>query len=294
MELSSKNHAVQAIEVHYQLHSTPLKYLIRSHYHTSPHQDEGKRGEGEGGCDEVVIRDALLQLKDLPLSHSSYPVLWKWAVNIFKETSNSDKASEHMDVVARASEHMDVMARASEHMDVVARASEHMDVVARASEHMDVVARASEHMDVVARASEHMDVVARASEHIDVVARASEHMDVVSDVAQANENMVSNVAQDMDVASEVARTSEHMENSVRKSCDNVCSGSSVAKVSHDSTSSLSKYMQLCFYGVSVCAVRCPAYYKPLYRMASTLQALGLPQVSHLDITHTQIDILVYF
>lgn len=34
----------------------------------------------------------------------------------------------------------------------------------------------------------------------------------------------------------------------------------------------------CLYGVSVCAVRCPAYFKPLYRLAKTLMFLGLPKV----------------
>ena len=38
-------------------------------------------------------------------------------------------------------------------------------------------------------------------------------------------------------------------------------------------------LKLCFYGVSVCAVKFLAFFKPLYRMASTLLELGLPQVS---------------
>ena len=37
-------------------------------------------------------------------------------------------------------------------------------------------------------------------------------------------------------------------------------------------------LQLCLYGVAVCAVRFPAFFKPVYRMAATLLALGLPQV----------------
>lgn len=34
------------------------------------------------------------------------------------------------------------------------------------------------------------------------------------------------------------------------------------------------------YGVAMCAVRFPAYFKPLYRLASTLHAMGYPHVSH--------------
>lgn len=35
----------------------------------------------------------------------------------------------------------------------------------------------------------------------------------------------------------------------------------------------------CLYGVSLCALKFPAYYKPLYRLASTLYEMGLPKVS---------------
>ena len=37
--------------------------------------------------------------------------------------------------------------------------------------------------------------------------------------------------------------------------------------------------QHCLYGVMVCAVRCPAYSKPLYRLAATAANLGLLKVS---------------
>lgn len=38
-------------------------------------------------------------------------------------------------------------------------------------------------------------------------------------------------------------------------------------------------LERCVYGVAVCSVRCPAYYKPLYRLASTLHSLGHSQAS---------------
>lgn len=37
-------------------------------------------------------------------------------------------------------------------------------------------------------------------------------------------------------------------------------------------------LEQCLYGVAVCSVRCPAYYKSLYRLASTLHSLGHSQV----------------
>ena len=38
-------------------------------------------------------------------------------------------------------------------------------------------------------------------------------------------------------------------------------------------------LERCLWGVAVCAVRCPAYYKPLYRLAATLHSLGHSQAS---------------
>ena len=37
-------------------------------------------------------------------------------------------------------------------------------------------------------------------------------------------------------------------------------------------------LEQCLYGVAVCSVRCPAYYKSLYRLASTLHSLGQSEV----------------
>lgn len=40
----------------------------------------------------------------------------------------------------------------------------------------------------------------------------------------------------------------------------------------------SQLLHQCLYGVAVCAVRCPTYFKPLYRVSSALLKLGLPKV----------------
>lgn len=37
-------------------------------------------------------------------------------------------------------------------------------------------------------------------------------------------------------------------------------------------------LEQCLYGVAVCSVRCPAYYKSLYRLASTLHSWGQSEV----------------
>ena len=39
-----------------------------------------------------------------------------------------------------------------------------------------------------------------------------------------------------------------------------------------------KLLHLCIYNITLCAVRCPAYFKPLYRLASVLTEVGLTEV----------------
>ena len=45
-------------------------------------------------------------------------------------------------------------------------------------------------------------------------------------------------------------------------------------------------LERCVYGVAVCSVRCPAYYKALYRLAATLHSLGHSQASDPCTAHT--------
>ena len=40
----------------------------------------------------------------------------------------------------------------------------------------------------------------------------------------------------------------------------------------------SQLLHQCLYGVAVCAVRCPTYFKTLYRLSTALLKLGLPKV----------------
>ncbi len=56
-------------------------------------------------------------------------------------------------------------------------------------------------------------------------------------------------------------------------------GSSSSADSPSTHSSVrSQLLHQCLYGVAVCAVRCPTYFKPLYRLSSALLRLGLPKV----------------
>ena len=58
------------------------------------------------------------------------------------------------------------------------------------------------------------------------------------------------------------------------------SSESGSPLSHDSV--WSQLLQQCLYGVAMCAVRCPNYFKSLYRLSSALLALNLPQVIHIS------------
>ena len=46
--------------------------------------------------------------------------------------------------------------------------------------------------------------------------------------------------------------------------------------SHDTATDL---LQHCIYNIAVCVVRCPAYYKPRYRLAAVLAEIGQTEVS---------------
>lgn len=62
------------------------------------------------------------------------------------------------------------------------------------------------------------------------------------------------------------------------SSTSVRNSESDSPLTHDNT--WAQLLQQCLYGVAVCAVRCPAYFKPLYRLSSALLALGLPKVNY--------------
>ena len=53
---------------------------------------------------------------------------------------------------------------------------------------------------------------------------------------------------------------------------------SSSPLSGDSEATPTSLLEQCVYGVALCSVRCPAYYKSLYRLASTLHSLGHSQV----------------
>jgi calcineurin-binding protein cabin-1 len=54
---------------------------------------------------------------------------------------------------------------------------------------------------------------------------------------------------------------------------------SSSPLSGDSEATPTSLLEQCVYGVALCSVRCPAYYKSLYRLASTLHSLGHSQVA---------------
>ena len=72
----------------------------------------------------------------------------------------------------------------------------------------------------------------------------------------------------------------------------VASGSSDCDAQPSSDVTHELLLVKCLYGVSVCAVRCPAYFKPLYRIAKALLSLGLPEVKQLP--HLFIQKVDYF
>lgn len=221
MELSSKNHAIEAMEVHYQLHSSALKTLLQFHTSSRQCQEEDLEEKKKRRLSkEAAIAKALVQIKGLPLSRHSYSALWEWTKDLCREAFGSSCGSSPSAGATRRSS--------------VAKERDLLEIAEECS--------GEEAMDV--------DVI---------------HKEVSPPPPAV-------AVQSYD-----------------QSCDQPDGGVTPTLLPQDYVS----LFQLCLYGVSVCAVRCPAFFKPLYRLASTLLALGLPHVCRLCRTRNSLGILAW-
>lgn len=84
VEITSKLHAVEAIEVHYQLHSIALKQLLQ--FSLSGHHKERDTDKVEVASS---VAEALVELKSLPLCRKSYPALWGWTKALCKGSGSA-------------------------------------------------------------------------------------------------------------------------------------------------------------------------------------------------------------
>lgn len=222
VELSSKLHAVEAMEVHYQLHSTGLKSLLQLHGKNlssfsssspspSPSGPERDRKRVEA---EAAIAEALVHLKGLPLCQDSYPTLWEWTKQVCREAFTGSPAT-----------------KPHPH-------SEEEGAGATEKPHP---------LGGIPRPLGRGDLLDIASKEVIV---GAEEMDVGGDEKQVPYGHISEKSHDMHGRS------------------------------HDLHERSRSVLQLCLYGIAICAVRCPAFFKPLYRLATTLHAIGLTSVRH--------------
>ena len=275
VEISSKLHAVEAVEVHYQLHSIALKHLLRiqsgqgsasghttssgqgssseqgvasgqdttqqasssRHGSTSGHEvDKAKRVEVESS-----IAEALMQLKQLPLCQRSYPLLWEWTKDLCREAFRSEAARNARGSSGGSSRNSGSGAGIRvKDKETVGGTVVLLDCGGQGSE-----TAADEEMDV--------DVVGLST----AAADASDTPTVQSII----------VAPPVQVASLGTIITPPAASPVGATPPPLASSQAYTSL-----------FQLCLYGVAVCAVRYPAFFKPLYRLAATLQAMGLTKV----------------
>ena len=288
MEISSKLHAVEAVEVHYQLHSVALKSLLHcSSPSSSPAAQEGV-ARGQRQKVESAIAEALVELKEFPLCKGSYPGLWAWTKQLCSKAFSEDGSdSVETQQVGKPPTTTPLEQQKMEgeppRDPLEARGGTPRDPLEAMGDTPQDPLEARG--DTPRAPLEAMGDTPQAP------------LEAVGDTPQAPlEAHVRKEPQDLlDIAGEHgvgARSEEGMEvdgsrppqprppsGGGDRSCDSVQLRGGVVSQPPPQTSSYLSLLQLCIYGVAVCAVRYPAFFKPLYRLAATLHTIGLPSVS---------------
>ena len=244
--------------MHYQLHSAPLKCLLHFHLTSSSIEDNEKErvnakdnekervnakdnekervnakdNEKERVNAERSVAEALKRVKELPLSQQSYPVLWEWTREIFREAFRT----------------MSDLTLPTAEKTVTSGGPPTLT-----ENPPTTFAGGLCGVDEVAGERDLLDIAEETGE---------EEMEV--DVVAIEEGIP------VGLQSHVQSHDKSHENTVTS---DKCIVNTYEYVS---------LLQLCFYGVAVCWIRCPAFFKPLYRMAVTLHTIGLPHVRNLS------------
>ena len=266
VEISSKQHAVEAVEVHYQLHSIALKSLLCGHapFWREENLDEAtKRHRREV---ESAVAEALVELKEFPLCRKSYPSLWVWTKQLcseaFAKSSTAQCTGEPGPAGGDGGLQRPALAFVSPR-----QTEEGSPLVSRPQECPPHISRPKEQ---IARPEE-CSLESDKSEE-----RPKDLLDIASE-----HRVVSKSEEDMDV-DVVGGASPPL-----PPPDPTHGGGVAAK-----PSSYQSLVQLCIYGVAVCAVRYPVFFKPLYRLAYTLHTIGLPQVRYSLLVTSSLAILL--
>ncbi len=247
MEISSKLHAVEAVEVHYQLHSVALKSLLKHRPASSP-LDEGGVAGTQSQEVESAIAEALVELKELPLCRGSYPGLWAWTKQLCSKAFDKPDAEPAKQQMTGESPRT-TNTQQGEPLSIGEAPEQRIgeppkNPLQACETERDLLDIAGEH-GRMARREEDME--------IDVVGGHTPPPPLPRSTGRGD-----------------------------VSCDSRQQGGAALMSPPAVASQASSYLsllQLCIYGVAVCAVRYPAFFKPLYRLATTLHAIGLSSVS---------------
>lgn len=269
--------------MHYQLHSVALKALL--HCPSPPSSPTREEGVAGGQRVESAIAEALVELKDLPLCKRSYPALWAWTKQLCsKAFSEDDTESQESQQVGdtsldkRPSETSLESQKESKNSLTTPPEAQNTGAPQDAPLEAQNTGTPQDATLEVCGQKKSRDLVDIAAEH-GVTTESEENM-VVDVVGVSSPALATPLRDDHVVGSSSpppATPPPGAKSQTRASVEQ--RGGVAPPVTSPQLSSYLSLLQLCIYGVAVCAVRYPAFFKPLYRLAATLHTIGLSRVS---------------
>lgn len=241
------------VQVHYQLHSCTLKFLLKLCSDCDVPEDEKRTLEQE-------VMEALTQAQLPPLGTAMYDGVWEWVYGLVTEAERAELMSDGHISDADSK-------KVSQEIQPVCQLKAAAEEVQKDDNTMDtstMMETSKLHVE-----ERHLTKAATPEAAAEEDASSLPVSEETKVERQPTEWSPQETGPLGELQSPLSKTSS---TSGRKS-------ESDSLPSHDSIRS--QLLQQCLYGVAVCSVRCPAFFKPLYRLASAMLALGLPRVSSL-------------
>ena len=234
-----------ALQVHYQLHSCTLKSLLKLFSNSDMLKD--KRCKIERG-----IVDALTQAQLPPLGTAMYDGVWEW---VYELVTQAEKAELMMGIGG--------------HVSSAADKKSQQEIPAYLSQTATKVPQDT--MDTTGPDTGNQGYLMELPS-LEVVPDAAPPAPLPLSEQSSMEHQLSRES-----PQETHPLGERQLSLSKTSSSSGRSSESDSPLTHASVRS--QLLHQCLYGLAVCAVRCPTYFKPLYRLSSTLLKLGLSKVA---------------
>uniref|UniRef100_A0A1X7UXN3 Calcineurin-binding protein cabin-1 MEF2-binding domain-containing protein n=1 Tax=Amphimedon queenslandica TaxID=400682 RepID=A0A1X7UXN3_AMPQE len=297
VEVLSKGHAIQALEVHYHFMSVSLKALL-----SLPTDNHGLSLNPQSTSRLSNIREGMLSLRSIPLGRLHLTELWNWSKMILKRYYSRNDSNPVPIALSIATSSTVIQGIESTPTPSTGMGSNFNLSVTSTGNTLMYTANRSE------SASTSTTLISSRATGTGTTETTTPTIDTTTDIDIGATPMevtpctsVMNTESPIDDNPTAMDTDTALTTPIRKSpVDNIDVESmpqiepipkfsvSESPLVHEEESSdeeneLSNRMNNvdpfteCLYGVSLCAVKFPAYYKPLYRLASTLYKMGQPK-----------------